>query len=65
MRTSYMSIDLGGRNAFVPQKVLDVPYIRSLFQQVGGIAMAYHMWRDLLEDAGLSCCLVDHLLKAF
>ena len=47
-----MGIDLGGRNAFVPQHFLHGPQVCAAFYQVGGKGMAQGMRRYVFSDAG-------------
>ena len=48
-----MGVDLGGRNAFVTEHLLDGTKVGAAFDQVGGEGMPESMRRDPLRDPGL------------
>ncbi len=54
-----VGVDFGGADAGVAEQFLDHAQVGTVFQQMGGEAVAQHVWRDVALDAGRRDALLD------
>ena len=59
-----MRVHHGGGRAFVPQQLLDVPYVRSLLEQVRGERVAQAVDGGLLHDSRPRAGRAENMLNA-